>query len=273
MYAIRRLTLLMLAILAGGCARNPYLMQGQLQSLQQQQLAVAEQSRELESRANSLDRDNQQLETLLAQERQRSLVYQDQLAALREQLTSASGQVAKLSEQQSETKKKAEAMVASSRRRAGAAIAPNNSMLETLPAITLPDVTVRRDGDVIRIEMAASRLFDAGNGQLRPDAGQLIEAVALELSGTYSDHFIGIEGHTDTGMLPSGKAQNQHQLSTARATAVYDYLTARTRLRPEQLFIAGHGPNHPIVSNATPAGRERNRRVELVIYPERIARR
>ena len=54
---------------------------------------------------------------------------------------------------------------------------------------------------------------------------------------------------------------------------MYDYLSLRSRLRPNQMFVVGHGPNHPVVSNGTAAGKERNRRVELVIYPERTATR
>jgi outer membrane protein OmpA-like peptidoglycan-associated protein len=46
----------------------------------------------------------------------------------------------------------------------------------------------------------------------------------------------------------------------------------QSQINPAQLFLAGHGPNHPVVSNATPAGKDRNRRVELVIYPERATR-
>ena len=51
---------------------------------------------------------------------------------------------------------------------------------------------------------------------------------------------------------------------------VYDYLTQRGLFRAEQLFVGGFGANHPVVSNATPAGKERNRRVELVVYPEQV---
>jgi len=51
---------------------------------------------------------------------------------------------------------------------------------------------------------------------------------------------------------------------------VFDFFTTRTPLRQGQLFLVAHGANHPVVSNATAAGRARNRRVELVIYPERI---
>jgi hypothetical protein len=51
---------------------------------------------------------------------------------------------------------------------------------------------------------------------------------------------------------------------------VFDFFTTRTPLRQGQLFLVAHGANHPVVSNATAAGRIRNRRMEFVIYPERI---
>jgi len=52
--------------------------------------------------------------------------------------------------------------------------------------------------------------------------------------------------------------------------AVYQVLATRGGLRGGQMFIVGHGANHPVVSNATESGKRRNRRVELVIYPEQI---
>ena len=54
----------------------------------------------------------------------------------------------------------------------------------------------------------------------------------------------------------------------ARSAAVFDYLTTRGRMRPQELFLVGHGSNHPVVSNASAAGKARNRRVELVVYPD-----
>ncbi len=93
--------------------------------------------------------------------------------------------------------------------------------------------------------------------------------VAAELVRTYPDQIVGIEGHTDNDPIVGNQGRNNHELSVARAQAVYDVLVNRTRLQGNQLFIVGHGANHPIVSNATPEGKQRNRRVELVVYPER----
>jgi outer membrane protein OmpA-like peptidoglycan-associated protein len=54
--------------------------------------------------------------------------------------------------------------------------------------------------------------------------------------------------------------------------AVYDALVRAAGVPANQLFVVGHGSSHPVVSNGTDAGRARNRRVELVIYPETMPR-
>jgi flagellar motor protein MotB len=91
------------------------------------------------------------------------------------------------------------------------------------------------------------------------------------LRRVFGGQFVGIEGHTDNEPLQDAAWGSSHQLSVARASAVFDFLTTRTGLGREQLFVVAHGPNHPVVSNATAAGRARNRRVELVVYPDLAA--
>jgi len=162
-----------------------------------------------------------------------------------------------------------QALSASMRRRGSVSITPNNSLLETLPAIDLPEVQVRRDGDVIRVELPGSRLFDSGSARLQPGATSLITETAAQLLAAYPDQILGVEGHTDSDPVTGRQWRNNHELSAARAMAVHDALVSRTRYRADQLFVAGHGPNHPVVSNATPEGKKRNRRVELVVYPEK----
>jgi flagellar motor protein MotB len=254
-----------------GCAQNPQLTQGQLQSLQQQQFAVTQQNQELQTRATTLDRDNQELAALLAQARQQSRVYEDQSAALREQLTGTTAQLTQLRDEYQQTTRKTETLVATAKRKASATIPVNNSLARQVPSINIPGVESRVDGDVVRIELPGNQLFAPGGAQLLPQAMPLIQKVADEIASAYPQHIVGVEGHTDSDPIQSGRWANNHQLSVGRAMAVYDQLSnRRTRLSPEQLFVVGHGPNHPVVSNATPSGKERNRRVELVIYPERV---
>ena len=112
-----------------------------------------------------------------------------------------------------------------------------------------------------------------GSNYLKNGAAQLIQSVAAELRRNFPDQIIGIEGHTDNSPTHSQQFPSNHHLSAAQALAVYNSLMQRGTIAAQQLFVIGHGANHPVVSNATDAGRARNRRVEFVVYPERIASR
>jgi flagellar motor protein MotB len=271
MRVARAASLVMVCLPAlAGCASNQAALQKQAATFQQQQFALQQKSTELQTRVATLDRDNQELETLLAQTRQQSKVVEDQLAAVREQLSTASAQLAQLRNEKQLTDKQAEALMASARRRARGQITANNSLEKNLPPLNLPGVEMRSDGDVVRIELPASRLFQPGAAVLQPVAGTLIDSVAIELARAFPDHRVGIEGHTDNDFIRTPGVGDHTQLSTARAAAVYQYLVSRGQIPANQLFIVGHGANHPVVSNATAAGKARNARVELVVYPEKI---
>jgi flagellar motor protein MotB len=249
------------------------MLQQQVAGLEQQNRELVAQAEELQARADALDEDNQQLEVLVAQGRQREQVVQDQLEALQGQLGDTAEQLVRVQRDLTEKEQRVDSLTASTRRRGGASISANDSELETLPQIDVPGGQVHRDGDTIRVELPSDLLFAAGQAELLPAAAAVLDDVAAEVAATYGDHRLGIEGHTDNAKPARSQYPNNHQLSVARATAVYEYLAARTSLKAGQLAIAGYGSSRPQVSNATPEGRQRNRRVELVIYPERVARR
>ena len=136
--------------------------------------------------------------------------------------------------------------------------------------LAVPGVETRFDGNVVRLELPADRLFEGGSAALRPGGSALLTEVAGEIDRVFPEHFVGIEGHVDTEPLEQAAWGSPHQLTAARAATALDFFTTRTPLRQGQLFLVAHGANHPVVSNATAAGRSRNRRVELVIYPERM---
>ncbi len=253
-------------LLAGGCAQSPYLAQNQNQASVQQNLALEERSRQLESRTATLDRDNQELQSLLAQSRQNSKLLEEQLVAVRDQLSNASGQLAQTREESQQQARQTEQLVAATRRR-GAIITANSSVKRTLANLNLPGLEVRPDGDVVRVELPAERLFGSGSTLLQPAGASLVEATAAELSRAFPGQIIGIEGHTDN--QPAAIAGGAQQLSVSRAMAVYHELETRGHFQPGQLFVAGHAANHPVVSNATPEGQRRNNRIELVVYPEK----
>jgi len=257
-----------LGLFLAGCASNPATAAAQAQSAQQQ-AALNRQIEEYQTRITALDRDNQQLQGLLAQAQQKNKLLEDQLSLLRKQLSDASSQIARLQQEKEEKEKQVQTLTASLQRSGTVTIQPNNSLLQTLPAVNIPGVQVRRDGDVIRVELPADQLFESGAFQFRPGAVQMITSVAAEIGRLYPEQMIGVEAFTDNGPLPPGPWKNHTQMSISWAAAVHDVLVTQSNLKPEQLVVVGHGASSPLMSNGTPAGRQRNRRVELVIYPEK----
>ena len=266
---VRWLLPMALALPLAGCADNSMVMKGRMGQLEQQQQALTRQNQQFQDRATALDHDNQELGTLLAQSRQQSKVLEDQVAAMRDQLHKVTTQLSQVQTEKQANETRVQAMTASMQRQGGVTISPNNSLLQTLPTVSLPGVQVRRDGDVIRIELPGHRLFESGSAKLQASAVSMITDIATELTRTYPEQIIGVEGHTDSDRIASGQFRSNHELSVARAMAVYEVLIGQSSLQPGQFFVVGHGSNHPVVSNASAAGKERNRRVELVVYPER----
>ena len=121
-------------------------------------------------------------------------------------MATTSAQLAQVRDEKQLTEKQTEALLASTERRAGAKITANNSLQNSLPGVNLPGIEVRPDGDVVRIELPAARLFQPGSTVLQPVAGTLLDSVAAEMARAYPDQKIGVEGHTDGDLVRVPKA-------------------------------------------------------------------
>jgi len=263
-----------LLLLTGGCGRLVFKPKEQANAMQQQQLqTLAQQNQEYQSRAQNLDNDNQELESLLAQSRQQVRLLNDELTATRSTLKTTTDQLVAMRTNNEQLRHKSTALLASSQKRSRAEIHANNSLLKNLTLGNLPGIEVRQDGDVVRVEVPAAQLFMPGSNYLIHGAEPLLKNVAAELRRNFPDQIIGIEGHTDNTPTHSQQFPSNHHLSTAQALAVYNTVVQHGAIPEQQLFVIGHGSNQPIVSNATEAGRARNRRIEFVVYPERFASR
>jgi outer membrane protein OmpA-like peptidoglycan-associated protein len=105
-------------------------------------------------------------------------------------------------------------------------------------------------------------LFDAGKAELGPGAQRSIDKLADFLKA-YPKRTVLIEGHTDN----TGDEDFNLKLSQQRADAVRDKLVAKG-IAPQRIRTKGYGPKFPVVDNNTPAGRQQNRRVEVVVLNE-----
>jgi flagellar motor protein MotB len=266
--------LALLTLVLAGCGGFGYPAGGQptVTLSPQQQTALAQQTQQYQQRAASLDRDNQELQSMLAQSRQQTQLLEEQIRATQMQLRDTSDRLASVQSDNDMLRNRTTALAASVQSQSQAEIRANNSLLRSMTITSLPGINVRQDGDVIRIELPADQLFELGTAQPRVGGDGLLRAVAADLAQSYPQQKIGIEGHTDGSPMTSPQYSTDHHLAMAQAMKVYDGLTRLGGMPPRQLFVVGHGGSQPIVSNATDAGRARNRRVEVVVYPETIPR-
>ena len=137
----------------------------------------------------------------------------------------------------------------------GSAIAaPTTSLDDRLARLgaeqTATEVTIRLPGSV---------LFDFDSAAIRPDAERALADVAAVLAG-YAGRPARIEGHTDS---IASDAYNL-DLSKRRAESVRAWLVAHG-VAAKRLTTTGYGESRPVADNATAAGRQKNRRVEIVI--------
>ncbi len=102
-------------------------------------------------------------------------------------------------------------------------------------------------------------LFDTGSATLRPESFAVVQEIAAMLKA-HPDLRVGIEGHTDN----EGTAESNLTLSQERAEAVQAMLIG-LGVGADRLEAAGLGDTQPVADNATPEGRQTNRRVELVV--------
>ncbi|KAF1019451.1 MAG: Photosystem I P700 chlorophyll a apoprotein A2 [Paracidovorax wautersii] len=103
-------------------------------------------------------------------------------------------------------------------------------------------------------------LFDFGKAELKPQARSYLDSVARVLAGRASGYQIIIEGHTDN----VGNRRANQRLSEARAEAVANDL-AQHGIPPARMSVKGYGETAPFASNTTPAGRQQNRRTDVII--------
>ncbi|WJW74794.1 OmpA family protein [Thiohalobacter sp. IOR34] len=113
----------------------------------------------------------------------------------------------------------------------------------------------------LKIDIASEVSFDFDSARLKSAFLPTLDKVA-EILKRYDQTLVHVIGHTDS---IGSEAYNQ-RLSERRAQSVVDYLVSRGVPR-QRLHAEGRGEREPRASNATAAGRQLNRRVELIVKP------
>lgn len=131
------------------------------------------------------------------------------------------------------------------------------------------EVSVKMMDRGLVITFVAEVLFDSGKDQLLQSSLEKLDKIADVLNTTVKDLSVGIEGHTDDVPIQRSGWKTNWELSSARALSVLHYLTQTHNILPNRLSATGYGEFRPLGDNSTAQGRQKNRRVEIVILPNR----
>ena len=130
--------------------------------------------------------------------------------------------------------------------------------LEKFPKLKMVPPVPSIEANSLLITLDSGILFDVDKYDLRPEAEEVLKNLAIVLKEADIKVF-EVDGHTDSD---AGDKHNQ-VLSENRANAVKNFLTSQGITA--EITIKGYGKTRPIASNDTPEGKQKNRRVEIVI--------
>jgi chemotaxis protein MotB len=123
------------------------------------------------------------------------------------------------------------------------------------------DVFVNDEGIVV--SLSGPILFGSGRAELKPEGTLFLDAVA-DVVRDWPNR-LRVEGHTDNVPIESDIYPSNWELSSARAVVVTRYLAEQQGLDPRRVGAAGYGEYRSVVENDTREGRQRNRRVDLLV--------
>jgi len=137
------------------------------------------------------------------------------------------------------------------------------------PLIDQDLVSIKKNDLWVEVELNSSMLFGSGNASLSEEALRVLWKVAQPIRKL--NNSIQVEGFTDSIPINSFEYPSNWELSGARAASVV-HLFTKYGIEAKRLAAVGYGEQHPIEPNETPEGRERNRRVVIVIQSNAISR-
>lgn len=143
------------------------------------------------------------------------------------------------------------------------------TLSKSLKAFEGKGLTVQQKDGKVYVSMENKLLFESGSWAVGAEGKKAVVAVGKVL-GDNPDISVLIEGHTDNDKFGSavGQIENNWDLSTKRATAIVNIIGENAKVNKQNLTAAGRGEFSPLMSNDTPEGKAKNRRIEIVLTPK-----
>lgn len=122
------------------------------------------------------------------------------------------------------------------------------------------------------ISLSDSLFFTSGSAEIKQTAYKSLLKVGSLLQTKFSDHPIRIEGHTDNIPIRSAIYPSNWELSAARASSVVRFLLGNLKFDKNRFAAVGYAESRPVSDNKTEKGRSKNRRVEIIVLRNKLAK-
>jgi chemotaxis protein MotB len=131
---------------------------------------------------------------------------------------------------------------------------------------------VKQYKNMLSVDAAEQILFDSGRAELKASGKEVLKKLGGALKG-YENKIIRVVGHTDN--VPVAKSMqnvfpSNWELSVARATNVVRYLQ-EVGVPAERMIASGRGEHAPVAPNDSAEGRQKNRRIEIMLIDQSLA--
>jgi len=138
---------------------------------------------------------------------------------------------------------------------------PDMNNVTTYSEVKNPNVKVRGNAKYNVYDVDESVLFDTDKSTLRPSAKDALGEVAASIGQRFSGKKIYVMGFTDAR---ASKDYNK-ELGRERADAVKNWMVENGKIAADNITAQSKGETNPVATNATAAGRQENRRVEIAV--------
>ena len=142
-----------------------------------------------------------------------------------------------------------------------------NNLTRSLSKEELKEVDVQVLKGVVYVSLNDNMLYKSGSYEISDRAGETLAKIAKIITD-YKDYSVLIEGNTDNVPITRENIRNNWDLSCLRASSVVQALQTKYGVDPKRLTAGGRGEYNPLTSNATDAGKSRNRRTQSIITPK-----
>lgn len=141
------------------------------------------------------------------------------------------------------------------------------SVQDALMGFNSDELSVQMKNGKVYVALSDKLLFESGSARVDKRGKEALAKLA-EVLNKQNDIDVFIEGHTDTKPINTVQFKDNWDLSVIRATSVVRILTKDYGVNPLQIQPSGRGEFMPVADNATPEGRSRNRRTEIIMAPK-----